>query len=195
MMTGDETWLVRLPMVKSGVKAMDAIQEFMATNQAGEIKIDQFVIAGASKRGWTTWLVGLVDQRVIGMMPLVIDALNTEAITRHHYEAYGFFSPSLGDYVRHGLYPHKLGSPEFAAVLQIEDPFQYRHRERMKIPKYVINASGDQYFLPDNSQYYFLNLPDEKLLRYVPNAKHNLAGSDARESMIAFYDSLIHQRD
>lgn len=194
MITGDETWLVRLPMVKSGVRAMDAIGEFMATTEGGEIKVDQFVIAGASKRGWTTWLVGLVDKRVIGMMPLVIDALNTEAVTRHHYEAYGFFSPSLGDYVRHGLYPHKLGSPEFAAVLKIEDPYMYRHRERMKIPKYVINASGDQYFLPDNSQYYFLDLPDEKLLRYVPNTKHNLAGSDARESMIAFYDSLIHQR-
>ena len=195
MMTGDETWLVRLPMVKSGVRAMDAMQEFMATEQAGGIKIDRFVIAGASKRGWTTWLVGIVDPRVIGMMPLVIDALNTEAITRHHYEAYGFFSPSLGDYVRHSLYPFKLGSPEFAAVLKIEDPYMYRHRARMKIPKYVINASGDQYFLPDNSQYYFLDLPDEKLLRYVPNTKHNLAGSDARESMIAFYDSLIHGRE
>lgn len=194
MMTGDETWLVRLPMVKSGVRAMDAIQEFMRTEQAGGIKIERFVIAGASKRGWTTWLVGIVDPRVVGMMPLVIDALNTEAITRHHYEAYGFFSPSLGDYVRHSLYPFKLGSPEFAAVLKIEDPYMYRHRERMKIPKYVINASGDQYFLPDNSQYYFLDLPDEKLLRYVPNTKHNLAGSDARESMIAFYDSLIHGR-
>ncbi len=58
----------------------------------------------------------------------------------------------------------------------------------------MINASGDQYFLPDNSQYYFRDLPEEKLLRYVPNAKHNLAGSDARDSMIAFYDSVIHKR-
>lgn len=194
MMTGDETWLVRLPMVKSGVRAMDAIQEFMASEQGGGLKIDDFVVSGASKRGWTTWLVGIVDKRVIGMMPLVIDALNTEAVTRHHYEAYGFFSPALGDYVRHSLYPYKLGTPEFARVLKIEDPYEYRHRERMKIPKYVINASGDQYFLSDNSQFYFADLPDEKLLRYVPNAKHDLAGSDARESMIAFYDSLIHQR-
>ena len=194
IMTGDETWLVRLPMVKSGIRAMDAITEFMASEQAGAVKIDQFVVAGASKRGWTTWLVGLMDERVIGMMPLVIDALNTEAITRHHYEAYGFFSPSLGDYVRHSLYPFKLGSPEMDRVLEIEDPYQYRHRKRMRIPKYVINASGDQYFLPDNSQFYFLELPDKKLLRYVPNTKHNLAGSDARESMIAFYDSLIHDR-
>jgi PhoPQ-activated pathogenicity-related protein len=69
----------------------------------------------------------------------------------------------------------------------------YRDRERLKIPKYVINASGDQYFLPDNSQFYFLDMPDEKYLRYVPNAKHNLAGSDARESMMAFYQSILNK--
>ncbi|MBP6823258.1 MAG: PhoPQ-activated pathogenicity-like protein PqaA type, partial [Acidobacteria bacterium] len=28
-------------------------------------------------------------------------------------------------------------------------------------------------------------------IRYVPNAKHNLAGSDATESMIAFYQSVL----
>ena len=195
MMTGDEEWLARLPMVKSGVRAMDAVQEFLKTEQGGGITIDEFVVAGGSKRAWTTWLVGVVDRRVIGIIPLVIDALNTEAITRHHYEAYGFFSPSLGDYVRHGLYPHKLGTPEFAAILKIEDPYMYRHREGLSIPKYVINASGDQYFLPDNSQFYFSDLPEEKFLRYVPNAKHNLAGSDARDSMIAFYDSVIHGRE
>jgi len=194
MMTGDPKWLVRLPMVKSGVRAMDAVQEFMASPAGGELTINKFVVAGASKRGWTTWLVGLMDKRVIGMMPLVIDALNTEAITRHHYAAYGFFSPALGDYVRHSIYPHKLGSPEFAAVLKITDPYMYRYRERMKIPKYVINASGDQYFLPDNSHFYFQALPEKKLLRYVPNTKHNLAGSDAQESMIAFSHALIHNR-
>ena len=34
-------------------------------------------------------------------------------------------------------------------------------------------------------------MPEEKYLRYVPNAKHNLAGSDARESMLAFYESIV----
>ena len=191
MITGDDEWLARLPMVKSGVRALDAIQEFLRSDDGGGLDVTEFVVAGGSKRGWTTWLVGAVDERVVAIMPLVIDALNTEAITRHHFAAYGFFSRSLGDYVRHGLYPHKLGTPDFAHVLRIEDPFAYRHRPRLRIPKYVINASGDQYFLPDNSRFYFQQLPDEKHLRYVPNAKHNLAGSDARDSMIAFYLSVL----
>jgi PhoPQ-activated pathogenicity-related protein len=195
MVTQDEEWLARLPMVKSGVRAMDAVQEFLSSDDGGIHTVDAFVVAGGSKRAWTTWLVGIVDDRVSAIIPLVIDALNTEAITRHHYAAYGFFSKSLGDYVRHGLYPGLLGTPIFDRILEIEDPYMYRNRERLTIPKYVINASGDQYFLPDNSQFYFLDMPDEKHLRYVPNARHNLAGSNARESMLSFYQSVLHDTD
>lgn len=189
--TGDGAWLVRLAMVKSGVRAMDAIQEFTATAAGGGFRIGRFVVAGASKRGWTAWLIGAVDSRVSAIMPMVIDALNSQAITRHHYEAYGFFAPSLNDYVEHGLFPHRIGTPEYAAVLAIEDPYEHRARPRLRMPKFLVNASGDEFFLPDNSQFYYRELPEEKYLRYVPNAKHNLAGSNALESMIAFYQSVI----
>ena len=189
--TGDDTWLVRLAMVKSGVKAMDAVQEFMASEAGGRIKVDQFVVSGGSKRGWTAWLVGTVDKRVVAIMPVVIDALNSEAITRHHFEAYGFFSPALQDYVNHHLFPDKVGTPEYQHILAIEDPYNYLNRERLKIPKYLVNASGDQFFLPDNSQFYFGRIQGEKYLRYVPNAKHNLAGSDASQSLLAFYQAIL----
>lgn len=192
--TKDDFWLVRLAMVKSGVRAMDAIQEFMRSDAGGKTKVDQFVVAGASKRGWTTWLVGTVDKRVVAIMPMVIDALNSEAITKHHFEAYGFFSDALDDYVNHGLFPHKIGTPEYQAVLKIEDPYNYRNRPALKMPKFMINAAGDQFFLPDNSQFYYGDLPEEKHIRYVPNAKHNLAGSDAVESMIAFYQSVLNNK-
>jgi PhoPQ-activated pathogenicity-related protein len=192
--TGDDAWLVRLAMVKSGVRALDAIQEFMQSEAGGRLRVDQFVVSGGSKRGWTTWLVAAVDKRVIAIIPAVIDALNSEAITRHHFEAYGFFSPALNDYVNHKLFPDKVGTPEYQHILAIEDPYNYRHRERLKIPKYLVNASGDQFFLPDNSQFYFGELQGEKYLRYVPNAKHNLAGSDARESMLAFYEAILAGR-
>ncbi|HEV2689138.1 MAG TPA: PhoPQ-activated pathogenicity-related family protein [Bryobacteraceae bacterium] len=189
--TKDDTWLVRLAMVKSGVRAMDAVQEFLASPAGGRIKIDNFVVAGGSKRGWTTWLVGAVDRRVVAIMPLVIDALNSEAITKHHFEAYGFFSPALKDYVNHGLFPHKIGTPEYRAVLEIEDPYEYRDRRQLRMPKFMINASGDQFFLPDGSQFYYADLPEEKHIRYVPNVKHNLQGGDSTDSMIAFYQAIL----
>lgn len=192
--TKDDFWLVRLAMVKSGVRALDALQEFMSSDEGGRVKLDQFVVSGGSKRGWTSWLVAAVDERVIAIVPTVIDALNSEAITRHHFEAYGFFSPALKDYVNHKLFPDKIGTPEYRHILAIEDPYNYRHRDRLRIPKFLIHASGDQFFLPDNSQFYFGELQGEKYLRYVPNAKHNLSGTDARESLQAFYESILSGR-
>ncbi len=194
IITGDDSWLVRLAMVKSGVRAMDCLQEFLKSSDGGGLTVDKFVVAGGSKRGWTTWLVGVVDRRVTAIIPLVIDALNSEAITRHHFEAYGYFSPALKDYVHHGLFPFRVGTPEYRKVLAIEDPYSYRDRERLKIAKFLINAAGDQFFLPDNSQFYFGDLQGEKHLRYVPNAKHDLKGSDALQSLQAFYESVLDGR-
>lgn len=71
----------------------------------------------------------------------------------------------------------------------IEDPYSYR--DRLTMPKYVVNASGDQYFPPDSSQFYFADLQGEKYLRYVPNADHSLRNSDAQESIIAFYQTVL----
>jgi PhoPQ-activated pathogenicity-related protein len=189
--TKEDEWLVRLAMVKSGVKAMDATQEFLKSPEGGGTQIKEFVVAGGSKRGWTTWLVGAVDNRVIGIMPMVIDALNSQEITKHAFEAYGFFAPSLGDYVNHGIFPHRIGTPEYKAVLAIEDPYNYLKRARLTIPKFMVNASGDQFFLPDNSQFYWPAVQEEKRIRYVENSKHNLAETDAVDSELAWYHSVI----
>lgn len=195
MATRDPSWLVRLAMVKSAVRAMDAMQQFSESEAGGRWKLNDFVVAGGSKRGWTTWLVGVVDPRVKAIIPIVIDALNSEVITRHHYEAYGFFSPALNDYIRHGLFPDKIGSPLYREILSIEDPYNYRNRARLKIPKYIVNASGDQFFLPDNSQFYYDELRAPKWLRYVENTKHDLKGSDARESIASFYLSILEGKE
>lgn len=191
MQSGDEEWLVRLAMVKSGVRALDAIQQFFASEAGGRTRVDQFVVSGGSKRAWTAWLVAATDRRVIAVMPVVIDALNSQQVTRHQFEAYGFFGDAVGDYVNHGIFPHKIGTPEYARVLAIEDPYAYRNRPALRMPKFLINASGDQFFLPDNSRFYYKDLPEEKRIRYVPNARHNLGGSDAQDSMVAFYSAIL----
>ena len=59
------------------------------------------------------------------------------------------------------------------------------------MPKFMVYAAGDQFFLPDSSRFYFDDLKGEKYLRYIPNADHSLRGSDARESMLAFYDAFL----
>jgi PhoPQ-activated pathogenicity-related protein len=191
MQTGDETWPARLPMTKAAVRAMDTVTAFLATPAAGNVRIDHFFVAGASKRGWTTWTTAAVDKRVIGIAPLVIDVLNMRKSTDHHFQAYGEYSEALNDYKESNI----IGAadlPEYAALMKIEEPFSYRTRYTM--PKYIVNGAGDQYFLPDSSQFYFDSLPGEKYLRYVPNTDHSLKNSDAVLGLAAFYDAVVAGR-
>src|SRR4051794_35769218 len=97
--------LVRLPMVKSGTQAMTAIQQYLASEAGGKLKVDGFVVSGGSKRAWTTWLVGAIDRRVEAIVPIVINVLDVDATGKHHWEAMGYFSPALQDYVENHLIP------------------------------------------------------------------------------------------
>ncbi|MBI3468162.1 MAG: PhoPQ-activated pathogenicity-related family protein [Planctomycetes bacterium] len=186
--TGDETWPARLPMVKSAVRAMDCVQELLASDQGGRVTIERFVVSGGSKRGWTTWCTAAVDQRVAAAIPIVIDVINVPACSRHHVAAYGFYAAAIGDYVRHNL-TGRSQHPRTKLLYEIEDPYSYR--DRLTMPKFVVNAAGDQYFPPDSSQFYFGDLQGEKHLRYVPNADHSLRDSDALESIIAYYQMIL----
>lgn len=189
--TGDEKWPARLPMTKSAVRAMDAITAFMASPDGGGSKVGRFVVSGGSKRGWTTWTTAAVDDRVVAIVPAVIDVLNVEPSFVHHWEAYGAWSDAVDDYVQQGILEW-LGSREFRALMRIEDPYEYR--DRLTMPKLIVNASGDQFFLPDSSRFYFDDLRGESHLRYVPNTNHSLGKTDAMETVEAFYSEIVANR-
>lgn len=186
--------LVRLPMVKSGTQAMTAVQQYLASEAGGKLKIDGFVVSGGSKRAWVTWLVGAIDKRVVAIIPIVINVLDVDATAKHHWEAMGYFSPALKDYVDNHLIPDMIGKPGLSEVNRIEDPLNYRDRPSMKMPKYIINAVGDEYFPPDNTKFSYHLLPQTKRLRMIPNSKHSTAGTDINESMTAFYDAVLNHR-
>jgi PhoPQ-activated pathogenicity-related protein len=190
---GDEEWPARLPMTKSAVRAMDCVQEVLASDAGGKIKVDKFVVAGGSKRGWTTWCTAAVDKRVAAIIPLSIDCLNNGPSMAHHAAVYGFYTQAVGDYVRHRIV-RQTSNPRMKLLHEIEDPYSYR--DRLTMPKFIVAAAGDEYFCPDNSRFYFDQLPGEKSLRYVPNTSHGLKGSDARESIVAFYTLVLkgHER-
>jgi PhoPQ-activated pathogenicity-related protein len=188
--TGDTKWPARLPMTKAAVRAMDTVTTFCGGEEGGNTKVDGFVVAGGSKRGWTTWTTAAVDKRVVGIIPCVIDVLNMEASMQHHYGAYGFWAPSIGNYTAFNLMDWN-GTPENKALMKIEEPYQYRNRFTM--PKFIVNAGGDQFFLPDSSQFYFNDLPGVKYLRYIPNTDHSLKGSDAYATLLACYNAVINK--
>jgi PhoPQ-activated pathogenicity-related protein len=184
--TGDPLWVARLPMVKSVARAMDCLQEW--SEKEGE-KIEKFVVAGASKRGWTTWMIGATDPRVEAIIPIVIDVVNVKPSIEHHAAVYGFWAEAIGNYYEHEIL-QRSDHPRMSEIHRIKDPYYYL--DRLTMPKYIVNGSGDQFFCPDSSQFYFDDLKGEKHIRYVPNADHGVDDSiDAVLSMVAFYQMII----
>ncbi len=202
METGDPTWIARFPMVKAAVRAMDTAEQFVAKHPpthatlkgkpvAAGFTLGHFLVAGGSKRGWTTWLTSAIDPRVGALVPFVIDVLDLPSQMRHHHDAYGFWSEALNDYVETDLVDrfdstgHQV-DPPLAAVLAHDDPVNWLSRVGDR-PKLLINASGDEFFLPDSSGFYQDRLPQPWRLRYEANCGHNLKDSPAVLDLVAFY--------
>lgn len=185
----DARWLARLPMTKAAVRAMDTITAYLAEN--GLASVEHYVVAGGSKRGWTTWTTAAVDDRVIAIVPIVIDMLNVVPSFEHHWKAYGFWAPAVGNYVEEGIMQWQQ-TAEYTSLIGITEPYSYR--ERLTLPKLLINATGDQFFLPDSWQFYWDGLKGEKHLRYVANGEHSLSGTDALESLVGFYHNIVEEQ-
>ncbi|RYG46051.1 phenylacetic acid degradation protein [bacterium] len=167
--TGDATWPLLFPMAKSAIRAMDAIQAY---TKDSDNPIRQFVVTGASKRGWTTWFVGAAnDKRVIGIAPMVYDNLNLAAQMPHQLKSWGKYSEQIEDYTRRGLQA-KLATKEGKRLGEMVDPFTYR--DRIKMPTLVVNGANDPYWAADALSLYWNKLKQPRALLTVPNAGHTL---------------------
>lgn len=168
-----------LPMVKSIIKAMDAAEDIFAKDN---IKLDGFVMAGASKRGWAAWLAAIEDSRVSALIPVVIDILNVKKNINHICDSYKIgCPPALRDYKNEGVL-EDINSAAFIDLMKIEDPLSYidlpKYAKGFSIPKYIINTSGDDFYVPDSSKFYFTSLKgNDNYIRYLPHAMHYLAGN------------------
>ena len=171
--SGDESWPLLLPMVKAVVKAMDVLQAF--GKQEWSMPIDKFIVAGASKRGWTTWLTAAVDKRVGAIAPVVIDVLNMRAQMSRQVQAFGTYSARLGPYSSRGLLPIPE-TPAGQRLMNMVDPWAYR--DRLTMPKLIINGTNDLYWATDALNLYWDGIPNNKWAVYIPNAGHNLRRQD-----------------
>ncbi|WP_252177372.1 PhoPQ-activated protein PqaA family protein [Endozoicomonas sp. 4G] len=189
---------VQWPMVKSVIRAMDALCEFSATlSKQSDSRIAEFIVAGASKRGWISWLTAAADQRVMALIPLVIDVLNVQACIYHHLNVYGGFASAFSDYEDsdHDILSN-LESPGMQQLLNDIDPFVYRNQ--LFLPTFIINASCDEFFPPDSARFYYPKLSELTWLRYLPNASHYLGRDSAvntDEIMASVFGALISEQD
>ena len=189
--TGDVSWPVQLPMVKSVVRCMDAVRSFVASGAGGGKTIRYFVLTGGSKRGWTVWLTAAVDNRVKAIAPIVSDSLNMRVSFAHQLGSYGHWAEALAPYEDFGIFD-KLNTAEGAALLQIVDPFSYRNR--LTMPKFIINATGDDFFVLDSVRFYLHDLPGETCLRHVPNTDHYLTGAydSVVNGFVPYFDAILN---
>lgn len=189
---GDEEWPLLFPMTKSAVKAMDAVQAW--AKDAEQPEINRFVVTGASKRGWTTWLTGAVDDRVVGIAPMVIVMLNIGAQGQNQLDVWGFYSEQIHDYVERGLM-EKIQTEKGTKLWRMVDPYTYRDRLADK-PIFLINGANDPYWTLNALDLYWSDLPGVKHVVELPNAGHGLDANRewAINGVGAFFRSVVSDR-
>jgi PhoPQ-activated pathogenicity-related protein len=184
---GDYSWPLLFPMVKSAVRGMDAVQEFSKKTLNHDIK--RFVVSGASKRGWTTWLTGASDKRVVAIAPMVIDILNMPVNLDYQVKMWNEYSVQIEDYVKLGI-PQTARSEKGEAITTMVDPYSYR--KKLTMPKLLIMGTNDEYWTVDAIKHYVDSIPGQNFVSYVPNVGHDLGDKkQALSALSAFFGATL----
>jgi PhoPQ-activated pathogenicity-related protein len=165
----DLTWPLLFPMTKSAIKAMDVVQKF--SKKELKWKVKHFIVSGASKRGWTTWLTGANDERVVAIGPMVIDVLNMPVNVDYQKVVWGDYSIEIEDYVNLGI-AQQLGTANGSELVKMIDPYSYR--KLLTMPKMIFMGTNDPYWPVDAVKNYIDSIPGDNHICYTPNAAHDL---------------------
>jgi PhoPQ-activated pathogenicity-related protein len=171
--TGEADWPLLLPMVKGAVRAMDTVQD--VAKRQWDLTIERFTIAGASKRGWTSWLTAASDPRVASLAPMVIDMLNLPEQIRLQRDTFGSLSEEVQDYERIDL-PGRIDTDHGRKLIAAVDPYSYR--ASLTQPKLILLATNDRYWPLDALSLYWGGLVRPKSVLYVPNQGHGMRDVD-----------------
>ncbi len=185
---GDFTWPLLFPMVKTAVKAMDAVQEF--SKKESIANINRFVVSGASKRGWTTWLTGAQDPRVVAIAPMVIDVLNMPVSLDYQLEVWKEYSVQIEDYTKLEI-PQQVHTEKGDAITKMIDPYAYR--KNLTMPKMIFIGANDEYWPVDAIKNYIDSIPGQNFIHYVPNAGHGLGDQkQALQALSSFFGTTLN---
>ena len=167
--TKDETWPLLFPMTKSAIVAMNVVQTVAKQNH---MNFDKFVVTGASKRGWTTWLTAASgDRRVAGIAPMVFPNLKFDTQMTKQMTDWGKYSDQIADYTRRGLQA-QLETQTGKDLMAMVDPYSYK--DKIKMPTLIVNGTNDPYWTVDSTSVFWDDLRQSKYLLEVPNAGHGL---------------------
>ena len=167
--SGEPDWPLLLPMARAVVAAMD-----IAGHVAGAagIGVDGFVLGGSSKRGWASWLAAAADNRVVGLVPAVIDMLRLERHVPLQLATFGGrMSEMLDDYTSRGI-EQILLTKRGRELVDVVDPWS--HRAVLGLPKIVALGTNDPYWPLGALDLYRDGLPGLTAVSYAPNAGHGI---------------------
>jgi PhoPQ-activated pathogenicity-related protein len=100
------------------------------------------------------------------------------------------------EYKKQGI-TDAMSTPQFTKLTEILDPLAYSHcyhceyYRRLSIPKYIISASGDDFFTPDANAFYIDKLPGENILRVTPNQSHFINSQLVSDALTMYYASIV----
>lgn len=184
-------WILLFPMTKAGLRAMDAVEQISV--QVFSQPITEFIVSGASKRGWTTWLCGAVDykpNRIKAIVPFVLDALNFGNFIHRQWKSYQGFTFVLKPYVDFGL-TSATALPIFQRWSTEVDPFFYR--QRLTMPKFAVNAVGDEFQLLDDQATWAHMMPGEMKTIMIKDADHLLVTNFGLvlKAVVSYCESVV----
>ena len=117
-------------------------------------------------------------------MPIVLDCVNFSKVLHHMYENTGNWtfvmsdywwdeiSPTVNfEYFRYENVNGRLDDENMPKMEALIDPYAYR--ERYTMTKMVVSATDDEFFQPDDTYYFWDDLPEPKFFRLLPNTDHS----------------------
>jgi len=108
---------------------------------------------------------------VIGIAPMVIVMLNMGPQGPNQLDVWGRYSEQIDDYVNRGLMERAKTSPG-SQLWKMVDPYSFR--DRLTMPKLLINGTNDRYWTLNALDLYWNELKEPKHLVELPNAGNGL---------------------
>ena len=124
---------------------MRAVEEYTKKKDLG-VDIDGWIVSGASKRGWTTWMVGAATcpncPRILGIAPLVPIVPDLVKEVHRQWQSYDGFTFAFSDYTAVNI-TQDLDTEMFQNAMKIVDPVYYGE-SLSRLPKVVVLSSDDE---------------------------------------------------
>lgn len=189
-----------LPMAKAAMACMRAASDWAAGSEAVGAPIGEWVVSGASKRGWTSWLVGAAGPctacpHIAAVAPLVPIVPSLSAEMHYQYKSYGgAFTFVYRDYVEAGILKW-MDTPAMASFDAIAGPASSPAyaRRLARLPRLAVISSDDEFMQFDWSSLW-PRIGGEEHLLIDPNSEHSLVTGlpTLLSSMAALVASLVH---